>query len=148
MKKFKVSGIILAVTLAIVPAVRTYASGLFSAGKYQVKAEPTPAAGRAVVENMENNTTASLSSEIGDYDGRIKQTKYVINGDEWTVVMKVGASFANEKLPDGMSEYELVYQETCEPNMAMFGDIDGYPMGEMYAGNCNIAEPTPMPKQE
>lgn len=115
MKKIKALSVISAVTLAVVPVSFVFASEISSSrNSLKIIAEPTPAPAEKTnsVKNAESNTPDSLISETSDYDGRIKTQSYNINGDEWTVVMKIGESFANEELPEGFSEYEVVYQKT------------------------------------
>lgn len=112
MKKLKAICVAIAVILAASPAAYAFASELSLTGQYNSgNIEPTPAVEMTSAKGAENNTQDSLISEICDYDGRTKQKSYFINGDEWTVVEKIGTSFKDEKLPENLSEYEVVYQE-------------------------------------
>ena len=114
MRKLKTVCAVFAIALAIVPVAGAYASGRSLTEEYRETATPTPvpAEAKISVDEGANHTQNSLASEISDYDGRTKKASYVINGDEWTVIMKIGESYANEELPEGFSEYETVYQET------------------------------------
>lgn len=112
MKKLKALCVVLVAALAIVPMAHAFASEPDPTGKYQVTAKPTPIPKSSSVKSIESNTQDSLCSELSDYNGRIKEESHIKNGDEWTVVFKVGAGFADEELPEGFSDWETVYQET------------------------------------
>lgn len=115
MKRFKRLAAILALLMVMLPITQVNAAGLSPVERHRVNApEPTPA-GQLVEDVMYKNITASLTDGASDYAGRIKKATYNVNGDEWTVVLKIGVGAYDEKLPEGMSEIEFVYHESFAP---------------------------------
>lgn len=68
---------------------------------------PTP------TTKISNQEEKGLATGTTDYEGRVKEEVYQINGDEWKVVMKIGVT--DVKPEEGMSDYEVCYEETFVP---------------------------------
>ncbi len=71
--------------------------------------EPTPYEDN--LKTMKTENFDILCSEISDYDGRIKEENFIVNGDSWTVVEKIGAQIEDEEVMEGFSGFETVYEE-------------------------------------
>ncbi len=115
MKRFKRLAVILALLMVMQPITQVNAEGLSPVEGHRENApEPTPA-GQLAEDVMDKNITAFLTDSASDYVGRIKKAIYNVNGDECTVVEKIGVGAYDEELPEGMSEIEFVYHESFAP---------------------------------